>query len=152
MQAVEPFLAHVCAQWLPWLSHQRQRVELVHTKLAVHTQPWAAPLLYRYGTCGGQGAQMTVWSGGRWHAGGLLPFLSLAAHGYSSTAPGPPQPVMSQVLGYPTCRLGLVVLEMKGFWTEASAHALCQPSVMVQVFQVICRHMHSLRTVGRLQS
>ena len=28
-------------------------------------------------------------------------------------------------------------LEMKGFWTVASAHALCLPSIIVQVFKVL---------------
>ena len=47
--------------------------------------------------------------------------------------------VTSQALGYPTCRSGLVVLDVRGFWTEASACVLCRPSVVVQVFQVIGR-------------
>ena len=42
--------------------------------------------------------------------------------------------VTSQVLGYPTRRSGLVVLELRGVWTEASARALCWPSVAVQVY------------------
>ena len=42
--------------------------------------------------------------------------------------------VMSRALGYPTRRLGLVVLESRGVWMEASARALRQPSVTVQVF------------------
>ena len=42
--------------------------------------------------------------------------------------------VTSQALSYLTGRLGLVVLDMKGFWTEASAHVLHWPSVVVQVF------------------
>ena len=60
--------------------------------------------------------------------------------------------VMSQALGYPTCRSGLMVLDTRGFWTEASARVLCQPSVAVQIFQVICRYMCSPRTVGKSQS
>ena len=60
--------------------------------------------------------------------------------------------VMSQALGYPTHRLGLVVPDTKGFWTGASARALHQPSVMVQVFWVIHRYMCSPRTVGKSQS
>ena len=31
---------------------------------------------------------------------------------------------------------GLEGLEMKGFWTVASAHVLCLPSIIVQVFKV----------------
>ena len=60
--------------------------------------------------------------------------------------------VMSQALSYLICRSGLTVPDMKGFWTEASAHVLCQPSVVVQVFQVVCRYMCSPRTVGKSQS
>ena len=60
--------------------------------------------------------------------------------------------VMSQALGYPTHRLGLVVPELKGVWTEASARALRQPSVAVQVFQVVCRYMCSPRIRGKSQS
>ena len=59
---------------------------------------------------------------------------------------------MTQALGYPTCRLGLMVLEMRGFWTEASACVLHCLSVVVQVFRVICRYMCSPGTVGELQS
>ena len=57
--------------------------------------------------------------------------------------------VMSRARGYPTCRLGLAVPESRSVWTEASAHALCWPSVAVQVFQVVCRYMHSPRVVGK---
>ena len=32
---------------------------------------------------------------------------------------------------------GLEGSEMKGFWTAASAHALCLPSIVVQVFNVL---------------
>ena len=32
---------------------------------------------------------------------------------------------------------GLEGSEMKGFWTAASAHALCLPSIIVQVFKVL---------------
>ena len=60
--------------------------------------------------------------------------------------------VMSQALGYPTHRSGLVVLDTKGFWTGASACVLHWPSVMVQVFWVICRYMCSPRTIGKSQS
>ena len=48
--------------------------------------------------------------------------------------PSPLYGVMSQALGYPTRRSGLVVLELRGVWTEASACVLRQPSVAVQVF------------------
>ena len=58
--------------------------------------------------------------------------------------------VTSQALGYPTCRSGLVVPDVRGFWTEASACALHRPSVAVQVFWVIGRYMCSL--VGKSQS
>ena len=60
--------------------------------------------------------------------------------------------VMSQSLGYPTHRSGLVVPELRGVWTEASACALCQPSVMVQVFRAICRYMCSPRVVEKFQN
>ena len=60
--------------------------------------------------------------------------------------------VTSQALGYPTCRLSLMVPESRGVWTEASAHALCWPSVAVQVFRVECGYMHSLKIVGKSQS
>ena len=45
-----------------------------------------------------------------------------------------------------------MVLESRGIWTEASARALCRPSVTVQVFQVECRYMHSPKIVGKSQS
>ena len=32
---------------------------------------------------------------------------------------------------------GLEGSEMKGFWTAASAHVLCLPSIIVQVFKVL---------------
>ena len=60
--------------------------------------------------------------------------------------------VTSQALGYPTCRLSLVVPESRGVWTEASAHALHRPSVAVQVFQVECGYMRSLKIIGKSQS
>ena len=60
--------------------------------------------------------------------------------------------VTSRALGYPTCRLSIVVPESRGVWTEASAHALCRPSVVVQVFRVVCRYMHSPRVIGKSQS
>ena len=60
--------------------------------------------------------------------------------------------ITSRALGYPTHRSGLVVLESRGVWTEASAHVLRQPSVAVQVFQVICGYMRSLKVIGKSQS
>ena len=42
--------------------------------------------------------------------------------------------VMSQALGYPTCRLGLVVLGTKGFLDRGFSLCTVQPSVAVQVF------------------
>ena len=62
------------------------------------------------------------------------------------------QTVTSQALGYPTHRSGLMVPDARCFWTEASACVLRHPSVTVQVFWVICRYMHSPRTVGKSQS
>ena len=44
-----------------------------------------------------------------------------------------------------------MVPELKGVWTEASARALCQPSVAVQVFQVVCGYMRSPKVVGKSQ-
>ena len=41
---------------------------------------------------------------------------------------------LARYLGNPE---GLEGLEMKGFWTVASAHALCMPSIVVQVFKVL---------------
>ena len=57
--------------------------------------------------------------------------------------------VTSRALGYPTHRLGLVVPESRSVWTEASAHALCRPSVAVQVFRVVCGYMHSPEVIGK---
>ena len=50
--------------------------------------------------------------------------------------------VTSRALGYPTRRLGLVAPESRGVWTGASACALRQPSVTVQVFRVVYGCMH----------
>ena len=60
--------------------------------------------------------------------------------------------VTSRALGYPTHRLGLMILESRGVWTKASARALCRPSVAVQVFRVVCRYMHFPRVGGKSQS
>ena len=45
-----------------------------------------------------------------------------------------------------------MVLESRGVWTEASAHALHWPSVAVQAFRVICGYMCSPKVVGKSQS
>ena len=45
-----------------------------------------------------------------------------------------------------------MVPELRGVWTEASARALCRPSVTVQVFQVVCRYMRSPGVGGKSQS
>ena len=60
--------------------------------------------------------------------------------------------VTSRALGYPTCRLGLVVLESRSVWTEASAHVLRRPSVAVQVFRVVCGYMRSPGVIGKSRS
>ena len=60
--------------------------------------------------------------------------------------------VTSQALGYPTRRLGLVVLESRGVWTEASACVLHRPSVAVQVFRVERGYMRSPKIIGKSQS
>ena len=73
-------------------------------------------------------------------------------YGLLKQLPVPEKPVTSRALGYPTHRLGLVVLESRGVWTEASACALCRPSVAVQVFRVECRYMRSPKIVGKSQS